>query len=306
MTKTTKPALTFSAIKREFATDEACKALLAKLRWPDGKVACPRCKATEKVYKGESGRWKCKSCNKHGYRFSVLTGTVFENTNVPLSTWFQVAFLMVSSKKGISALQVHRMIDPVRGKKGSYKTAWYMCHRLRAAMKDGTFRRLTGVVEVDETYVGGSDRNRHKNKRVGIKGPTTGGTKVAVIGAIARKGNVTCQVLDRVTGTKMDEFVRRSVSSKVSLVATDEHQGYARLHQIGFPHDTVNHTQGEYVRGDVHTANLDSFWSLFKRGLMGTYHKVSRDHLPLYLNEFSWRHNNRNNEAIFHALLAGC
>src|SRR5262245_27376759 len=125
-------------------------------------------------------------------------------------------------------------------------------------MKDGTFRRLTGVVEVDETYVGGHDKNRHASKRVGIAGPTTGGTKTAVIGAIARKGNVTCQVLERVTGQKMDEFVRRSVSSKVSLVATDQHRGYARLGQK-FPHETVNHAEGEYVRGAVHTANLDSF-----------------------------------------------
>jgi len=116
---------------------------------------------------------------------------------------------------------------------------------------------------------------------------------------------VTCQVLDRVTGTKMDEFVRRTVSSKVSLVATDEHQGYARLDRR-FPHETVNHTAGEYVRGEVHTANLDAFWSLVKRGIMGTFHNVSRTHLPLYLNEFSFRHNHRNDPDMFEAVLAGC
>src|SRR5207237_3604036 len=163
MTKTTKPRLTMAAMERQFATGEQYKALLAKLRWPDGKTVCPRCRDPKKVYKtSEAFRWKCKSCNKNGYRFSVLTGTVFENTNVPLHTWFKVAYLMVSSKKGISALQVHRMIDPVRGTKGSYKTAWYMCHRIRAAMADGDILgSLAGEIEVDETYIGGKNRNRH-------------------------------------------------------------------------------------------------------------------------------------------------
>jgi transposase-like protein len=246
-----------------------------------------------------------------GYKFSVLTGTVFENTNVPLPTWFRVAFLMVSSKKGISALQVHRMMDPVRGKKGSYKTAWYMCHRLRAAMKNGGI--LSGEVEIDETYVGGSGASAHRGNRgrkTGAKAGKRGNLippKTAVIGAIERKGNVVARVIGQATAEQMHAFVRETVSDEVSLVATDQHQGYSQLNwDYGYPHQTVNHIRGEYVRGNVHTANLDSFWSLLKRGIVGTFHKVSADHLPLYVNEFAWKHNNRNNPDIFHALLAGC
>jgi transposase-like protein len=317
MAKTTKPRLTMAAMERTYATEEACKALLRDLRWPDGKPVCPRCGDAKKVYKtADAFRWKCKACNPNGYRFSVLTGTVFENTNVPLRTWFKVAFLMVSSKKGISALQVHRMIDPVRGSKGSYKTAWYMCHRVRAAMADGTFLgQLAGTVEVDETYVGGDPKNRHggtlpgwkrpkRNQKPNVMGTRT--SKVPVIGAIARKGNVVCRVLDKVTAQTMHEFVQDVVSTKVSLVATDDHHGYRALTALGYPHESVRHARGEFVRGNVHTAHLDSFWSLLKRGIMGTFHKVSRDHLGLYVNEFAWRHNNRHNPDIFHALLAGC
>ena len=303
MTKTTKPNLTMAALEAKFPTEEACKAFLAQVRWPDGKIHCPRCNMSVRVYKtSQPFRWKCKACAKGGYKFSVLTGTVFENTNAPLRTWFKVAFLMVSSKKGISALQIHRMMEPVRGATGSYKTAWYMCHRIRAAMQDGTFRKLTGVVEVDETYIGGKEGNRHVRDRRGKRGTKD---KVPVIGAIARKGNVVCQMIERTTEATMGAFVAETVSDKVSLVATDEHQSYKHL-DWNVPHKTVSHSREEYVRGNVHTQNLDSFWSLLKRGIVGTFHKVSKDHLPLYLNEFSFRHNHRHDPEIFRALIAGC
>ncbi len=308
-TKTTKPALTLRQVEREYATDDACKQLLTALRWPDGKIHCPRCGLSLKVYKtSDPYRWKCKHCSKHGYKFSVLTGTVFENTNIPLPTWFRVAFLMVSSKKGISALQVHRMIDPVRGKKGSYKTAWYMCHRLRAAMSDGgggmfgQNPKLTGEVEVDETWIGGSETNKHRSKRRRAHWQA----KTPVIGAIARKGNVVCKVIERVSEETLTNFVANTVSTDVSLVAMDENYGYRPIETAGYKHETVNHSSGEYVRGNVHTANIDNFWSMLKRGIVGTFHKVSKEHLPLYLNEFSWRYNHRHDSEIFRSILAGC
>lgn len=168
----------------------------------------------------------------------------------------------------------------------------------------GDALKLTGEVEVDETYIGGKEQNKHKSKRLNARGGSVG--KIPVIGAIARKGMVVAKVLERVSHVDMEQFVHETVKDDVSLVATDEAGGYRLLKRQGYPHETVGHYKGEYVRGNVHTANLDSFWSLLKRGIMGSYHKVSKDYLPLYVNEFSWRFNNRKNPNAFADLLTTC
>ena len=297
---TTKPTMTLTALMTRFSTEDVCKRFLRDKRWPNG-VKCPRCKS-EKVYtlKARPFHWLCKgkTCGgRNGYRFSVISQTVFENTNYPLRTWFQVIYLMTQSKKGISALQIHRQIVS-----GDYRTAWYMCHRIRAAMQDMNFPKLMGEVEVDETFIGGKDKNRHWDKKKHIQG---GSAKMGVIGAIARKGNVVCQVIENTDRHTLAQFVRRTVGDRVSLVATDEFRAYGRLHRE-FPHQWVNHKDGEYVRGNVHTNNLEGFWSLLKRGVVGTYHQVSKAYLPLYLAEFSFRHNERKNPDIFGAVVAGC
>jgi transposase-like protein len=289
--------MTLAQLNKRFPTEESCQEHLAKLRWPNGKVRCPRCAMSLKVYqiKAKPYRWTCKHCDKNGYRFSLTTGTIFENTKYPLKIWFTVLYLMLQSKKGMSALQIHRMIGS-----GSYETAWYMCHRLRAAMKHDDFKKLMGVVEVDETFLGGKERNKHVGKR--SRNPWAG--KVPVIGAISRKGNVVCQMIERTDAETLQGFVRKTISPAVSLMVTDEHPGYKRAMDV--PHEAVNHSKEEYVRGVVHTQNIESFWSLLKRGVMGQFHHVSARHLPLYLNEFSFRHNHRNNPDVFDVVLGAC
>ncbi len=287
---------TIDAFDREFATEGACKRFLTAMRWPEG-VTCPRCGEKEKIYslKARPFHWICKAkdCGgRNGYRFSVITHTIFENTKISLRLWFKVGYLILSSKKGISALQIHRTIFEDSG--SAYHTSWYMVMRWRAAMKGDALPSLTGIVEVDEAFVGGKEANRHRSKRKGVVGI---GGKVAVIGAIARKGMVVAKVIENTDTATLDGFVRKAVGDKVELVATDEHSGY-RLLSAGdapLPHEVIKHSQGEYVRGIVHTNTIENFWSLLKRGIMGSYHHVSKEYLPFYMNEFSWRFNNRKN-----------
>jgi transposase-like protein len=287
-------AMTLKEHETMFPDEDSCKKYLMDKRWPNGPK-CPRC-GNEKVYElSRAWHWQCRDCG--GYRFSVLVGTIFENTNYPLQVWFKVIFFMLSSKKGMSALQIHRMIGT-----GSYSTAWYMCHRVRAGLTDVEFRKLVGFVEVDETFVGGKGKNKHKDKRGGGRGPSG---KTPIIGAVSRKGKVVARVIKNVDAETLDRFVRETVSDKVSLLSTDDFPGYRDLDKW-FKHGVVHHKDGEYVVGSIHTNTIEGFWSLIKRGIVGTFHKVSRKYLQLYVAEFEFRYNNRKNPDIFETATARC
>jgi transposase-like protein len=293
--------LTAAQFDTLFRTEADCVRYLVVRRWPEG-VMCPRC-GNPKVYALASGHhWQCTQCapgGSTGYRFSHLTGTIFENTNKSLKDWFRVVHLMLVSKKGMSALQIFRYMGF-----GSYKTTWLMCHKVRVALTED-IEQLAGIVEVNETFVGGLAKNRHKDKRGDGSGGTGGAGKSIIVGVVKRKGNVVARVIENVQAKTLEAFIRQAVSHKVSLLCSDQWSGYRKLADE-YPLRTVDHARGQYVVGAVHTQTIEGFWSLIKRGIMGSFHEVSRKYLPLYVAEFEFRYNNRLNEDIFGAAIRGC
>jgi len=291
--------LTVAQFEATFPDEEACQAYLVARRWPEG-VTCPRCGNAE-LYDASSYKpfhWQCRACAPQGYRFSCIAGTIFENTNKPLRDWYRVIHLMLVSKKGMSALQIMRYMGF-----GSYKTAWYMCHRVRVALAERDFKKLGGVVEVDETYVGGKAKNRHPDDRGKGRGPHHSG-KSFVAGAVQRKGNVVARVVANVKRVTLEAFIHEAVSKKVSLLITDNWTSYRKLGKE-FPHAIIDH-KSAYVVGAIHTNTIEGFWSIIKRGAVGAFHKVSAKYLPLYVAEFQFRYNNRMNADIFGAAISGC
>jgi transposase-like protein len=283
-----------------FPDEAACRGYLQARRWPKG-IRCPRC-GNEKVFavKSMPFKWQCYACAPNqGYRFSVIAGTIFENTNKPLRDWFRVVHYMLASKKGMSALQIQRMMGF-----GSYSTAHSMCHKIRAALIEPQ-AKLGGIVEIDETYVGGKDKNRHWNKKSGTQGRGLHELKMPIIGAVKRKGNVIARVVSGIDEDMVRSFVSEAVSNRVSLLCTDAYPIYKRL-GYRYRHGVVDHKAGQHVVGAVHTNTIEGFWSLIKRGIVGSYHKVSRKYLPLYVAEFQFRYNNRQNPNIFDAAIARC
>jgi transposase-like protein len=297
MAKRPKPVhqMTSAQFEAAFPDEEACGRYLIARRWPNG-VHCPRCGSVEVTELKDGFHWQCYSCAPvTSYRFSHIAGTIFENTNKPLRDWFKVTHLMLTSKKGMSALQIMRYMGF-----GSYKTAWGMCHKIRAALVEPA-TKLGGIVEVDETFIGGKAKNKHGG-RSGRGGGTAG--KTPIIGAVQRKGNVVTRVLQFISKEDAQAFVREVVSDKVSLLATDESRLYLGLDE--YKHGRVWHAAKRYVIGAVHTNTIEGFWSQFKRSIVGSYHKVSAKYLPLYIAECQFKYNNRFNDDIFGTAMGGC
>jgi IS1 family transposase/transposase-like protein len=277
--------------------EDACRNYLIARRWPNG-VNCPRC-GNVKVYKLASRyHWQCEACAANGYRFSCIAGTIFENTNKPLRDWFKITHLILTSKKGMSARQLGRYMGF-----GSVKTAWLMAHKIRTALIEPE-TKLGGIVEVDETFVGGK-------ARTGIGTSATASpaqplpAKLLLSAHVRRKGNVVAGVIANVKQATFEAFVNEAVSDKVSLICTDQWVGYKNL-GFSFPHGTVDHAKHQYVVGAVHTQTIEGFWSIFKRGIVGTFHNVSKKYLHLYVAEFQFRYNNRFNDDIFGTAIEGC
>ena len=268
-----------------FGSDEKCRELLESMRWPHG-VACVRCGDMAIDELQRRSQWECRGC---GYQFSVTSGTIMHDTHLPLRKWFVAIYLMCDSRKGVSANQLKRQL------KVAYKTAWYLCHRIREAMGNDPLcgPTLVGVVEVDETMVGG--------KRTGDNWRDN---KHWVAGAIQRGGNVRLERIPDVRRATLHGFIQRAVRDEAEAIYTDDLRSYIGIGDHDTRHETVNHSAEEWVIGDVHTNSIEGVWSLFKRSLVGTFHKMSVKHMDRYLEELEWRFNNRDNPYIFRDTLA--
>ena len=269
-------------LMERFKDDDDCREALERIRWPNG-VTCTRCGDMDVLELLKQKRWECRGC---GYQFSVMSGTIMHDSHLPLRKWFLATYLMCVSKKGISAHQLHRTLGI------AYRTAWYLCHRIRDAMGNDKFEgpTLVGIVEVDETLVGGKKRNVGSGSREG---------KTWVAGAIQRGGQVRIERIPNIRKRTLHDFIGRTVKDEAEAIYTDNLKSYLGIADHNTRHETVNHSEEEWVVGDVHTNSIEGVWSLFKRSIVGTFHRMSVKHLDRYLEELEWRHNNRNNPNIF-------
>jgi transposase-like protein len=275
--------MTLVDVMNLFETDEKCRELLVRLRWPNGPE-CPRCCGAAVELATAKQLFYCKECD---YQFTVTAGTIFNDSHLPLSKWFIATLLMCESRKGHSANQMKRELGV------SYKTAWYLCHRIRAAMIQVDRPMLDGTVEVDETYVGGKVRGQ------GCKAGWD--NKEVVFGIRQRGGELRFIHASDARAKTVRTILGDNLSEDVEVIITDESKIYppALNKEQRNHHHTVNHSAEEYVRGDIHTNTVESAFSLLKRGIVGTWHRVSAKHLAAYLDEMCFRFNRRQSHTLF-------
>lgn len=278
--------MTIIDVQNLFSSDEKARELLERLRWPNGPE-CPRCKTTQLARLSEKLLY-CKDCD---YQFTVTANTIFHDSHLPLLKWFVATYLMCESRKGMSANQIKRTLGI------SYKTAWYLCHRIRKAMAASDKPMLDGTVEMDETYVGGKVRGFVDGRTVASN------NKEVVIGIRQRGGDLRFFHAEDAKSGTLAQYIKENVSTDVEVIVTDDWRAYpkamikAGVH--GKKHKTINHSKKVYVDGDIHTNTVESAFSLLKRGIMGTWHKISAKHLAAYLEEMTFRFNRRKRSDLF-------
>lgn len=288
---TTRAPETLIEAIRYFQDPEICRQFMIELRWPDGVIACPTCGQIDPTWMPSVQRWQCKA--KHAKRqFSVKVGTVMEDSPIPVDKWLATIWLLANNKNGISSYELARDIGV------SQKSAWFMLHRIRAAMEDGTFNKLNGTVEADETWIGGKARNMHRAKRdERLKAGHAGYVgKTGVMGFLERNpegaSRVRTTMIENPRRATIEGGVRKHVETGANLY-TD---GLGSYRFLGgeYMHEVVEHDASEYVRGEVHTNGIENFWALVKRALHGTYVSVEPFHLFRYLDEEVFRFNSRD------------
>jgi transposase-like protein len=279
-------------IAKLFKTQEACVRYLENKRW-NGEPCCSYCKSKSVTKRKRSSRYICNKCNKS---FSVLVGTMFEGTKMPLQKWFMAISLILHAKKGISSRQLARDIDVDKN------TAWFLQMRIRSAMQEDQVELLKGIVEIDETYLGGKLGNKHRHVRRKIKRTTGYMHRQPVMGLLERNGKLLMRVLDKNSGDILKPIIRELVSKK-AIIVTDGFGGYYGLNKEYKKHQIVNHEKDEFVNGKYHTNNLENIWSKLKRAIYGQYHKITVRYLQLYLNELCFKHNYKNDDDIYETLI---
>lgn len=273
-----------------FPDQEACLEHLEGLRWGDSP-ACPHCGSLKVARKAENkrrGRWNCHDCSSS---FNVLSGTIFQKTRVPLQKWFLAIGLIVNAKKSLSSCQLHRDLDITQ------PTAWYMQQRIRAAMASEQGPMLQGILEIDETYIGGKPRkaNRREHDKPAKRGRGT--SKTPVIGVVERNGRIAAQKAGQLRGRDIVQFIRKHVEPAGSLLISDQYTAYNAVRPV-MAHAVINHSVA-YAEGDVNTNTIESFWSLLKRAWHGSHHHYGERWMPLYVAEQAWKWNERRNEHAF-------
>lgn len=274
----------------KYSDDEACLEEIFKIKYPKGAF-CQKCQSITPFYKvTKRPVYQC-AC---GFQISPLAGTIFEKTTTPLQYWFYAMFMMSNTRSGVSAKTLQREIGV------TYKTAWRMFKQIRILMVKSGGGLLDGTVEIDETFVGGKDKNRKNEWRQGVEEKQ----KEVLMGIIQREGKVYIKHIPNTGKWTLLKQIQDNVDPK-ARVMTDEWKGYTQLSKYGYSHDFVTHSHGEYARGDIHTQNIENVWSHLKRGITGVYRIVSTKYLQSYANEFAFRYNNRQNQArMFEILLS--